>query len=134
MKMQLIDIARVCYDTNRSFCIANGDVVPPAWEDAQETAVAGYLKGVEFRIGNPMSPASAQHDLWCRARTAEGWIYGPVKDEETQQHPNLVPYTALPLAQRLKDTLFKNIVVALAPLHFAAKSDAERLAHPAPAL
>uniref|UniRef100_A0AAU6W3R8 RyR domain containing protein n=1 Tax=Pseudomonas phage Cygsa01 TaxID=3138529 RepID=A0AAU6W3R8_9VIRU len=132
--MKLIDIARVCYDTNRSFCIATGDVVPPAWEDAQETAVAGYLKGVEFRIANPMSPAQAQHDLWCKARKAEGWIYGPEKDEETQQHPNLVPYTALPMAQRLKDTLFKNTVVALAPLYFAAKPEEDRLAAPAPVL
>lgn len=126
--MKLIDIARVCYDTNRSFCIANGDTVPPVWEEASETAVAGYMKGVEFRITNPMAPASTQHELWCKSRVAEGWIYGPVKDEETHHHPNLVPYMALPLAQRLKDTLFKNTVVALAPLHFAAKSEEERLA------
>lgn len=127
--MKLIDIARVCYDTNRAVCIVSGEAAyPTSWETAAHEIKDVYLKAVEERIANPMAPASLFHDRWLCIRREEGWVHGPVLNEETREDPNLVPYMALPLAQRLKDTLFKNTVVALAPLHFAAKSEEERLA------
>lgn len=130
--MQLIDIARVCYATNREFCLVSGDPVPAPWDEITEDARQGYAKGVQYRLSNPLAPAAAQHDEWCRSKAEDGWTHGPVKDEGARQHPNLVPYQALPLSQRLKDTLFKGVVVALAPLHYAARPESERLAQNGP--
>lgn len=40
--------------------------------------------------------AENTHDIWAEARMAEGWTYGTVRDDDKKQHPNLVPYSALP--------------------------------------
>ncbi len=47
-------------------------------------------------------------------KVAEGWVWGPVKDPAQKQHPCIVPYLNLPIAQRRKDALFYAIVGALA--------------------
>lgn len=35
------------------------------------------------------------HDNWARQRISEGWKYGPKRDDEKKEHPNLVPYESL---------------------------------------
>lgn len=35
------------------------------------------------------------HDIWAQGRIAEGWIYGPTKDESKKTTPCLVPYSEL---------------------------------------
>jgi ryanodine receptor 2 len=35
------------------------------------------------------------HDLWAQARLAEGWTYGPRRDDRAKTHPGLVPYADL---------------------------------------
>lgn len=118
--MNVESIARICYETNRVFCQVTHDAVPPEWSEAPQAVRDGYCTGVQFRLKNPMAPAAAQHDLWCETKLSEGWCRGPVKSEELREHPNLVPYQALPLTQRMKDTMFKNTVIAMAPLYRAA--------------
>ena len=36
------------------------------------------------------------HEVWAKSRMAEGWTYGPVRDDIKKQHPCLVPYDELP--------------------------------------
>lgn len=36
------------------------------------------------------------HEVWARNRMAEGWTYGPVRDDANKQHPCLVAYEDLP--------------------------------------
>lgn len=36
------------------------------------------------------------HDVWAAGRIAEGWTYGPVRDDEKKETPCLVPYSELP--------------------------------------
>ena len=45
------------------------------------------------------------HDVWALARMNEGWTYGPVRDDAKKQHPDLVPYCALPDSEREYDRL-----------------------------
>ena len=45
------------------------------------------------------------HDVWAIARMKEGWTYGPVRDDEKKQHPDLVPYCALPDSEKEYDRL-----------------------------
>jgi len=35
------------------------------------------------------------HENWARQRIAEGWKYGPRRDDARKEHPNLVPYEEL---------------------------------------
>ena len=39
--------------------------------------------------------AENAHDVWAAARMGEGWTYGPERDDQLKQHPDLIPYSAL---------------------------------------
>ena len=39
--------------------------------------------------------AKNTHDVWARQRIAEGWRYGPQRDDVRKEHPGLVPYEEL---------------------------------------
>ena len=43
------------------------------------------------------------HEVWAQSRMAEGWTYGPVRDEVKKQHPCLVPYDELPEIEKEYD-------------------------------
>jgi hypothetical protein len=47
--------------------------------------------------------AENTHDGWARRRMAEGWSFGPVRDEMAKRHPNLVPYGQLTEAEKEYD-------------------------------
>lgn len=47
--------------------------------------------------------AERVHDRWARQRMAEGWTYGPVRDEGARRTPNLVAYADLPESEREVD-------------------------------
>ena len=46
------------------------------------------------------------HARWKAEKEAEGWTWGPERDDERKQHPNLRPYRELPEAQRELDRVF----------------------------
>lgn len=35
------------------------------------------------------------HELWSQQRIKQGWTYGPKRDDQKKEHPNLVPYHQL---------------------------------------
>jgi len=39
--------------------------------------------------------AKAVHNSWMAGRIADGWQYGPTRDDEKKEHPSLVPYEEL---------------------------------------
>ena len=43
------------------------------------------------------------HDLWAQERLAQGWTYGPARDDSRKQHPCLVPYEQLPESEKKYD-------------------------------
>lgn len=43
------------------------------------------------------------HEVWAAARVAEGWTYGPVRDDARKQTPCLVPYADLPEEEKEYD-------------------------------
>ena len=45
------------------------------------------------------------HDVWAKNRIAEGWTWGPVRDDEKRQTPCLVPYEELPEEEEEPDEL-----------------------------
>ena len=40
------------------------------------------------------------HEVWAENRIAEGWTYGPVRDDAKRQTPCLVPYEDLPESEK----------------------------------
>lgn len=49
------------------------------------------------------SMASNTHDTWAQQRIRDGWTYGPRRDDELKQHPDLVPYKDLSEGEKLYD-------------------------------
>jgi ryanodine receptor 2 len=47
--------------------------------------------------------AEHAHDVWARGRLAQGWTYGPRRDDAQKQHPCLVPYAKLPESEQVHD-------------------------------
>ena len=43
------------------------------------------------------------HDIWAQQRIAEGWTYGPQRDDTAKRHPSLVPYEQLPESEKEYD-------------------------------
>lgn len=36
--------------------------------------------------------AANTHEVWARQRAADGWTFGPARDDSAKKHPSLVPY------------------------------------------
>jgi hypothetical protein len=47
--------------------------------------------------------AKNAHENWARQRIAEGWRWGPQRDDERKHHPMLVPYEQLPESEKEYD-------------------------------
>lgn len=43
------------------------------------------------------------HEVWAQNRMKEGWIYGPVRDDQKRQTPCLIPYERLPEEEKAYD-------------------------------
>lgn len=113
--MNIEQVARICHEANKGLCEATGDHSQKSWNDAEGWQRDSAISGVKFAIDNPDAPDSAQHDAWAAEKVAQGWVYGSVKDANAKTHPCLVPFDQLPPEQQAKDSLFRGIVLALAP-------------------
>lgn len=40
------------------------------------------------------------HDVWALGRIADGWRWGPARNDERREHPMLVPYEELSEAEK----------------------------------
>lgn len=56
--------------------------------------------------------AELNHDVWSAMRIAEGWRYGPKRDDENKLHPCLVAYAHLPESEKVYDRDTAQVVVA----------------------
>lgn len=43
------------------------------------------------------------HEVWAKNRLAEGWTYGPVRDDEKMETPCMVAYEDLPESEKEYD-------------------------------
>lgn len=73
--------------------------------DVDQIPLDGDLEELQEAI------AENAHDVWAEARIKEGWSYGKERNDVTKQHPDLVPYTALPDSEKEYDRImaFKTI-------------------------
>ena len=47
--------------------------------------------------------AENAHEVWAQNRQAEGWMYGPKRDDEKLLHPDMVPYSQLSEGEKAYD-------------------------------
>lgn len=106
------DVAKVCHEANRNYCISMGDNSQPTWEDAPEWQKDSAITGVRFHALNDNTTAADSHNSWLKQKTEEGWKYGEIKDPERKEHPCFTAYENLPVSQQRKDYIFKGIVDA----------------------
>lgn len=107
---RVVVAASAAHEVNRIFAIVNGER-QPHWEDASNAVRTSALMGVDSVLDG--QTGEQLHESWKAARVADGWVYGPVKDEAAKTHPCIVPYNELPEFQRRKDYLFNAVVTAV---------------------
>lgn len=107
-------IANVVHEANRAYCASLGDDSQKPWLETPLNIQQSALDGVAFVLANPDASDSANHDNWSKFKIADGWVYGPVKNETAKTHHCLVPFDQLPVEHQRKDKLFRAIVLALA--------------------
>jgi hypothetical protein len=65
--------------------------------DTAKVALPSELLALTERL------AEHAHDTWALRRLADGWTYGPRRDDVRKQHPGLVPYAQLSEAEKEYD-------------------------------
>ena len=103
-------IAKTCHEVNKAFCESLGDLSQPKWNDAPEWQKQSAVNGVNFHLSNPDSKPCDSHNNWLKEKTANGWIYGEIKNPDKKEHPCMVSYESLPINQQIKDSLFIAVV------------------------
>ena len=43
------------------------------------------------------------HEVWAQERMAQGWRFGPERNDRRKEHPSLIPYEQLPEAEKVYD-------------------------------
>lgn len=109
--MNAESIAQVCHEANRALQRLNGEIVNFPWESTSQSMRDSVVSGVHGVLDGNTPEQS--HQSWLDFKGAEGWGYGETKDFTAKTHPCFVPYDQLPPDQKVKDSLFSSIVLAL---------------------
>lgn len=105
------NIARVCHEANRAYCQTLGDNSQTSWETAPIWQRESARAGVDLHLMGDFG-AEASHISWMKQKLEDGWKFGAVKDPEKKEHPCIMDFKDLPMAQQMKDHLFRAIVHA----------------------
>lgn len=103
--------ARAAHEANRALCLSIGDISQLPWDEAPERMRADSLESVAAVLSG--ATPKRLHEKWLEKKLADGWVVGPVKDEDAKQHPSMVPYHELPWQERAKDGLLIAVVLAM---------------------
>jgi hypothetical protein len=107
------EIAHVCHEANRAYCQILLDVSHHEWGMISSELRDSVISGVKALLADPTITAEQIHQNWLDYKRAEGWVPGPIKNEKTKEHPNMLPFHELPSGEQVKDRLFVAIVRAL---------------------
>jgi len=69
---KIVDIARVCHEANRAWCIANDDFSQLQWAEAPQWQRDSAIKGVIHAICNPNAKPEDSHNNWMTEKLANG--------------------------------------------------------------
>lgn len=73
-------------------------------EKHTQNSMTQSIKDLSPEIKKMIEPmAKNVHDRWMAGRIAEGWQYGPNRDDEKKEHPGIVSYEKLPNEEKKYD-------------------------------
>lgn len=70
------------------------------------------IGAIEAVLQNPGMSAEDMHEHWLKEKIKDGWKYGPVKDYDKKENPNMVEYEKLSDFQKMKDIVVITLVNA----------------------
>ena len=90
-----------------------------AWNDSKNYLVTITSNSMKTYIPKPIDLSDVEltedlnelreaiaenaHEIWAENRQAEGWSYGPQRDDQLKQTPDMVPYSKLPESEKEYD-------------------------------
>ncbi len=90
-----------------------------AWADSKNYLVTITTKDMNTYIPKPIDLSDVEltedlnelreaiaenaHEIWAENRQKEGWTYGPVRNDDLKQNPDMVPYSKLPESEKEYD-------------------------------
>ncbi len=104
--MTVEQIASVCHEVNRAYCVSLDDYTHAPWDLAPEWQRESAMQGVEAVKEDPDRDPSDSHRDWMETKLSDGWKYGETKDSTAKTHPCLLPFDQLPREQQAKDFIF----------------------------
>ena len=117
IKRDMISLVRKAaaagHEVNRVYCASQGDMSQLPWNEAPDWQKESAIAGAMAIAMNPDQSPEMSHESWLAHKKADGWVWGPVKDPETKEHPCMVPYAELPEHQKAKDAFFTAVVKAV---------------------
>ena len=112
LKKKTIDIFNPGFpDLSKTYPL---DVFKEAWNDSANYLVvisnhSNYdpqpLNLADVKLDSKLTElcevfAENAHEVWAKMRKAEGWTYGPQRDDFRKHHPNMLPYHLLPESEK----------------------------------
>lgn len=115
------DIAIFAYETIYNLHKTLGSKINPAWEDLSDREKADKIKLVNQIIQTASAPltqelAQSAHDAWHYQKIIDGWTYGENLDELRKKDPRMIPFPALPTADKMRFLMFRSLTIQLLPL------------------
>lgn len=90
-----------------------------AWNDSKNYLVTITLNSMKTYTPKPIDLSDVEltedlnelreaiaenaHEIWAENRQAEGWTYGPQRDDQLKQTPDMLPYSQLPESEKEYD-------------------------------
>lgn len=109
MTMTMEDVARICVNINKEYCLALNDKSKKDWNHLDEEKKREIKKAINEHLIKNIDPESS-HNLWMSEKTKQGWVYGVEINEGERTHPCIVHWSELPKEQKAKDYLFCTII------------------------
>lgn len=100
--------AKWIYEGTRLENVAAGRPInPEPWEQRDEYFRENMIKAVNLQCGpNRVTSPEELHNRWVSAYEKMGWKYGPVRNVEKKEHPDMVPFNELGKLEQDKDFVF----------------------------
>lgn len=95
------DLARICHEAHLALRIG----LNKSADDAHFDALPQWRKDLvigEVRMIREGRSHAEVHQAWADQLREQGWRWGIYRDVQLKQHPNLVPYDQLPVAEQAK--------------------------------
>lgn len=120
-KLSTAAIAEIAYqavDYYKALQVPVQHKTEPAFSYLDHDKQAHYISKVVYFITTASNPNGYEeccrmHDLVLEAKLKSGWTYSENYSEDARTDPLLLPYRAVPAAEKVKEFLFRNVVISL---------------------